>query len=183
MKKFIAVIMVLVCVLAGASASAAVAYESVVDIFLTVKDYQSGQLDYADYYEGDENTFTNIINSLHEDYDIYLGVINNDESANVQLIGKGADTFTHYVNYETGVENGIVNIYSIFTALADNIKEDDTPAIFFFAECYSTNTFCIFSPLWTDEDIEAFNTEHKDIPIAMNRDMAILKMNYAFAKN
>ena len=35
----------------------------------------------------------------------------------------------------------------------------------------------------TDEDIEAFNAEHKDIPIAMSRDIAILKMNYAFAKN
>lgn len=183
MKKFIAVIMVLVCILAGASASASVDYESVVDIFLTVKEYQSGQLDYADYYEGDENTFTDIINSLHENYDIYLGVINNDESANVQLIGKGDDTFTHYVNYETGVENGIVNIYSIFTALADNIKEDDTPAIFFFAECYSTNTFCFFCSSWTEADIEAYNDAHEEAPLAVTKDMAILKMNYAFAKN
>lgn len=182
MKKFIAAVLVAVLAFSGV-ASASVSYETVVDVFLTVKDYQSGKLDYADYYEGDENTFTAIINELHNDYDIYLGVINSDKSANVQLIGKGADTFTHYVNYDTDVENGIVNIYSLFTALADNISEDDTPAIFFFAECYSTNTFCLFSPLWTDEDIEAFNTTHKDVPIAGSKDMAILKMNYAFAKN
>ena len=129
MKKFIAVIMVLVCILAGASASAAVTYENVVDIFLTVKDYDSTSLKYEDYY-GESDSFTDFVNYFHDDYDVYIGIINNDESANVQLIGQSADEFTHYVNFDTSAQNGIVNIYSVFTALADNIKEDETPYSF-----------------------------------------------------
>ena len=182
MKKFIAVIMVLVCVLAGASASAAVTYENVVDIFLTVKDYDSTSLKYEDYY-GESDSFTDFVNYFHDDYDVYIGIINNDESANVQLIGQSADWFTHYVNFDTSAQDGIVNIYSVFTALADNIKEDETQAVFFFADLYTTNTLCFFCSSWTEADVEAYNDAHEESPLAVTKDVAILKMNYAFAKN
>ena len=109
------------------------------------------------------------MNYFHDDYDIYIGIINNDESANVQLIGQSADEFTHYVNFDTSAQDGIVNIYSVFTALADNIKEDETPAVFFFADLYTTNTLCFFCSSWTEADIEAYNEiikERMSIPCA-----------------
>ena len=90
---------------------------------------------------------------------------------------------SHYVNFDTSAQDGIVNIYSVFTALADNIKEDETPAVFFFADLYTTNTLCFFCSSWTEADIEAYNDAHEEAPLAVTKDVAILKMNYAFAKN
>lgn len=182
MKKFIAVIMVLVCILAGASASAAVTYENVVDIFLTVKGYDSASFKYEDFYS-ESGFLEDFVNYFHDDYDIYIGIINDDECANVQLIGQSADEITHYVNFDTSAQDGITNIYSVFTALADNIKEDETQAIFFFAELYTTNTLCFFCSSWTEADVEAYNDAHEELPLAVTKDVAILQMNYAFAKN
>lgn len=185
MKKFIAAVLVAVLALAFAGvASAAWEYNLTLQIYFGAKDYSSSTFDYEETYVDKENSYTDIINYFHDTHDIYVGIINKDESSNIQVINKEVSTFTHYVNYDTPARNGIVDFYSVLTVLTDKMveNEDTTPAMFFFADIHKTQTICFYCTDWTEDDIKNYNNTH-EVSFAMNKEDMIAMINYAFTQN